>query len=218
MKVAHASDLHGKYELLGAITDDVDVVLITGDFFPNKTRGHVRTEEGFQTRWFSYKRDALIRRLRGKPLLWMPGNHDYINLASRLKNYCDYPAYTIPVEGMDFMGKRWAGFREINRIEGEWNGEADLLTMVERCEELFANPFDILVTHAPPANILDGEEHDPGSHYGIGVLRSNLEYRPGHTVTHHFFGHCHHEGGKMVEEFGIKFYNGACHVKIVDLS
>lgn len=212
MKIIHASDLHGHFEIIDKITDDADLVVITGDFFPNKSRGDVRTEIRHQTKWFGWKSPSILRVLRGLPVLWCPGNHDYVSLAEFLRRD-GHTAYDISTDGVEILGLQFAGFGEIPFIAGEWNGESTiekLNDLVKRTLDV-GNP-DILVTHAPPSGILDHGCHNGG----IASLTSHLFYRP-NRVTHHLFGHIHECGGQMAEENGVKFYNGACHARVIEI-
>ena len=92
-------------------------------------------------------------------------------------------------------------------MSGEWNGETyDFKEVVDRA--MLCDP-DILVTHAPPAGILDDRAHGGG----ISELTNYLSYRE-HSVKAHFFGHIHETGGRVVEKMGIKFINGAGRVLV----
>ena len=223
MIIGHASDLHGAYKKL-EVPSLPDVWVITGDFFPNYGRGP-RTnktidksmEHGHQLRWWRYKGPSVMRRLGGKPVLWMPGNHDFISLAGMLK-VANYPfAHDVSKEPIDLMGQRFAGYRDIPYLEGEWMGEthrADFEPIVRQAME--ADPT-ILLTHAPPEGVLDDDCEGPTGHGpGIPGQIRMLAYMP-HRVTHHLFGHIHKQGGKIVEEMGIKFVNSSCCVQMLDV-
>jgi Icc-related predicted phosphoesterase len=200
MRIGHFSDLHGRLETLENATEAPDVWVCSGDIFPNKTRGIASVEVQFQSNWFLSQN--FPRLLKGKPLLYVPGNHDYANLADLLREQ-GYPAETITVEGITFNGVRFAGFREVPYIQGEWNGESRNVELSAIAVELFNNPPDVLVTHAPPGGIL-GDGHTAG----IAALTSLLTYSP-HDVKAHLFGHIHEDGGKTIEELGVRFYNSA---------
>lgn len=214
MIIFHASDFHGRYKTntrsLGydAFPDMTpDLWILTGDMFPNKTRGREAEEIPYQARWFRHKCDSIISRLRGAPVLCVGGNHDYINMALRLRSQ-GVEAYEVTPQGVTVKGIRFAGFREIPYIAGEWNGESDRGTLQERVFDTFeeGNP-DILVTHAPPQGILDGTGFDE-EHVGIEPLTTALMYR-NHNVKVHCFGHVHEQGGRSITEHGIRFYNSA---------
>ena len=200
MRIGHFSDLHGKLDALRNAAEIPDVWVCSGDFFPNSTRGIRTIEQEYQRKWFAAQN--LPSLLKGKPLLFVGGNHDYVSLADLLTDV-GYPAQNITLEGVVVEGLKFAGFREIPYIQGEWNGETYRGDLSAIAVDLFNNPPDILVTHAPPAGILDNG-HTPG----IEAITSLLTYSD-HNVRLHLFGHIHEDGGKSVEELGIRFYNSA---------
>jgi Icc-related predicted phosphoesterase len=212
IKILHSSDLHSRTHFLKRI-NEFDLWIDTGDFFPNRTRGEIRTEKIYQTRWFGYKVDSLVNWLGDRPAIIVPGNHDYVDLAKMLTNRgCN--VYNVNNSYVDLFGLRFAGFREIPWIVGEWMGEArdnDLSIISRKC--LDKNP-DILVTHTPPAGILDQTIF--GEKCGCVPLANMLTYTS-HNIRAHFFGHIHHQGGQMLEDMGITFYNGAENVRLIDL-
>jgi Icc-related predicted phosphoesterase len=210
MRIAHASDLHGRYEVLDRVNGVApDLWVLTGDFFPNRTRGNREVEVRWQTNWFGHKSFSIRRRLLGAPVLLVPGNHDYANLASLLR--CDgVDAREVTPEGCTFRGVRFAGFGHIPFIAGEWNRESttgELYDLTQRC---FDCDPDVLLTHSPPDGILNG------LYPGIGPITTALTYRP-HKVTHHLFGHSHEDGGKVIERMGVTFVNSATTLQWVEL-
>lgn len=210
MRIAHVSDIHGHYSTLDRLGGDApDLWVITGDFFPNKTRGHAETETRWQTNWFGYKSFSIRRRLLGAPVLLVPGNHDYANLAGLLRRD-GVDAREVAPEGCTFGGLRFAGFGHIPIIAGEWNRESTTQELYDLTHRTLDCDPDVLLTHAPPDGILNG------SYPGIGPLTTALTYRP-HRVTHHFFGHSHEDGGKSVEHMGITFVNSATTLQRVGL-
>lgn len=216
MIVGHFSDLHGGLKELLTSTETPDMWICTGDFFPNMSRGDVAIEVPYQTEWLHQPVDGvtlldkIIDRLGGKPLLWIAGNHDYINLGEELRNK-NYPAYDVTPEGVEVLGLKFAGFREINYIFGEWAGEThDFHDLMDRA--IASNP-DILVTHAPPSDILDMHPSMKGQKIGYGVvsITTALTWSE-HKIKAHFFGHAH-TGFGTVTEMGIQFINGSNHVR-----
>jgi len=223
LKIGHFSDIHGHIEpLLTGIEDyrknetSPDLWICTGDFFSNVTRGVVSAEEKYQHRWLHTPLEdgsvitRLIEALSPIPLLWVPGNHDYINLSWELANK-GYPTWEVTPEGVDLMGLKFSGFRHINYIAGEWAGESYEDTLSALVERTWNSNPDILVTHSPPSGILDSTEG-----YGIVCLSSALTYKP-HKIQAHFFGHCHDDGGVDIEHMGVRFFNGATRLKFVEL-
>lgn len=213
----HTSDLHGRYKVVLGVTEPFDVWVDTGDFFPNRGRvpstgfriAHA-AEHRYQHRWLELK--DLLRRLTawldGRPMLCVPGNHDFLRLAPRLRA-AGADAHEVTPDGLELLGHTWAGFREIPPLIGEWPGECqDFGPLVDR---VWAAYPDILVTHAPPLGILDGPERT-----GVEALRGALFGRT-HRVGLHLFGHEHADGGRTDVVDGVRFHNGAEHVGWIDL-
>lgn len=211
MIVGHFSDLHGEITPLLESKVDPDLWICTGDLFPNITRGNIRMEEEYQTRWFTLVARELMLRLGGVPLLSVPGNHDYVDLVKLLSRH-HYPAYMVTYRGLDLMGHRFAGFPYIPLIAGEWNYETSSAYLADITARTLASDPDILVTHAPPDGILDAGIHAGG----IAALTGKLAYTE-HRVKYHFFGHIHECGGLDVEEMGVHFYNGAMGVRFIEI-
>jgi Icc-related predicted phosphoesterase len=220
MKLGHVSDLHGRYQMLEDV-EMPDAWVITGDFFPNKGRGPAGrierdAEVDHQLRWWRHKGPSIMRRLGGRPVLWVGGNHDFVNLAALLRvSQYEGGAFDVADKAVDLGGHRFAGFREVPYMNGEWVGEAhDLSEAVSRAMD--ADPT-VLLTHAPPAGILDDDGMGTMGHGGgVSPLTSALTWLP-HRIVAHLFGHIHAHGGRDIEELGVRFYNGAEHVRIVEI-
>lgn len=214
MRVLHTSDLHGNYKALLEVTDDFDVWVDTGDFFPTYGRRHSgRIEEiqeiRHQSAWSHHKNMGrrLVDWLNGRPCISVPGNHDFVSLVSLIRNHGG-EAHAVTPDGVEVLGHTWAGFREIQWVSGEWPGEVfDFGDLVERT--LAADPH-FLVTHSPALGMLDTE---PGYVYGIKGLLNALAFQP-NRIKAHFFGHAHRFGGQTQIEMGILFANGATNIKI----
>lgn len=214
MRVLHSSDLHGDYEALLAYKEPFDIWIDSGDFFPNTKKplgmGTIlpTEERNFQLEWCGYKDlgPRLTDWLDGRPAIICPGNHDFIPLYGVLA-HAKANAYSITTSGIAVGNKLWAGFREIPYMAGIWEGEVkDFSGLID--STWYAVP-DILVTHAPPKDILSG-------HWGISKLTSALQHRE-HDIKHHFFGHVHEAGGTKTYINKVWYYNGARHVRAHDL-
>lgn len=226
--VAHVSDSHHRHDLVSNVAPvDCDLILLTGDNIANHGRvtaysamtwggkaeiARIRrdAEMEYQEEWLREVTPFWVRAFRGRPVIYVPGNHDFYPLETALRAAGHDQVWTV-VDGahVDLLGRRWAGFREIPYIDGEWVGETrDFGGLIDRA---FACDPDVLVTHAPPYGILDcdyGTEH-----YGISALTSALQYRE-HKIRHHFFGHVHSPGGRATVVNGVTYINGACCLKV----
>ncbi len=213
MRILHSSDLHGNWKEVLRFSN-FDVWVDTGDFFPNKTRGHRAEEKRFQTRWFLNKQigPRLTEWLAGRPLVTVPGNHDYVHLAELMRE-AGARAYQATPQGVEVDGVEYAGFRQIPYIFGEWAGEKHQGDFRALVDDVFEVPPDVLVTHAGPADILTGGDR---YHGGINALTSALSWRP-HTIRAHLFGHDHEFGSQTREEVGVIFSNSATKPKIVSV-
>lgn len=217
MKILHSSDLHGSYKrlIVEHATTGFDLWLDTGDLLPNfgrKRSGRIEAEleVSHQNKWLVYKNliPRLAEWLRGRPAVLLPGNHDFLRLAPRLRA-AGASAFEVGPDGIDVAGIRWAGFREVPFIKGEWPGEReDFASLIARTQ--LASPR-VLVTHAPPSGMLDEEGG------GVPGLIESLDSRP-HGIHAHFFGHVHREGGNCRERGGVRFVNGATFARVHEIS
>lgn len=213
MRVAHASDLHGNLLILKSIdTTKIDAFILTGDFFPNITRGNVQREINYQTDWFKKKRETIFRALGNKPVITVDGNHDFISLGDMLSHYAYAgEVHQISEHGIvEFGGLKFAGHGYIPWIEGEWRGELRTPEMMQIVDKVWNHGYaDVLVTHTAPAGILDEQ-------WGCNALANKLTYSD-HMFTHHFFGHVHVHTPQEETVNGTKFYNSATCCQIVEI-
>lgn len=218
MRIFHSSDLHGDVSRLRRAVD-FDVWLDTGDFFPNLTRGKRPTETRYQPAWFELKAARrVLEFLDGRPAITVPGNHDFVSLAELLVKAGHQATYEVTAGTLvELGGERFAGFREIPWIAGNWAFEEHELRRPVGLA-LEQDPT-ILVTHAPPRGILDGQD---SAHIGVSELTTWLFYKP-HRVRHHFFGHKHlaktdaRDIAFDIETGLIHFHNGACYGRVVNI-
>ena len=204
MKILHTSDSHGFYrEILKALEGDFDLWIDSGDFFPNKTRGDKSVEVNFQTKWFGWKNlgERIVKALSGRTLISISGNHDFVSLA-KLVSDAGGNAFDLSEGSVEIDGQVFAGFSQIPFIVGEWNGEVQQDVFSSLMEKALESDPTILVTHVPPAGIMD-------EGWGSTGIINTLTWAE-HNVHHHFFGHIHGTGGHVQEEMGIFFYNGGC--------
>lgn len=214
MRILHTSDLHGRIERALDVRAPFDVWVDTGDFFPNVERGEgepvdAEAERAHQRRWL--RRERVLTQLRAwlgsRPMLWLAGNHDFLDLAAALRDV-GIEAHAVTPEGVQVRDLVWAGFRHIRPIDGEWPGETDdFRALIERT--VAARP-DVLLTHAPPKGVLDGDRG-----FGIPALGAALGERL--RPRAHLFGHEHRAGGKQAKAHGIRFANSAQAAQIVEI-
>ena len=249
MRILHTSDLHGDWKLPIREERDFDLWVDTGDFFPNITRGF-SVEPAFQRAWFTTDRTSLkkrfrakamfwpsrsrvppfdrsiavelTRKLKGRPVISVSGNHDWVNLADMLNSVGYKNAWNVEKGPIKFGGLKFAGFREVPFVTGEWKGELEggVLGLAQArpiVAAAMAHDPDVLVTHTPPHGILDvcPGKAVSGAHAGMPELTHHLFYRP-NRVRAHLFGHIHEKTGR-VEHGGILFSNAAEWGRIIEV-
>tara|TARA_Y100000034_G_scaffold135473_1_gene207535 strand:- start:2114 stop:2797 length:684 start_codon:yes stop_codon:yes gene_type:complete len=220
VRIAHASDLHADWRTLEHINKlgNIDVIVLTGDMLDNYGRWEYhrinpKAEKVFQKAWLKHVVPEWIKVFAGRPVVVVDGNHDFISLADAIKDEGYDNVFDVGIAGVTahVAGLKFAGFREIPWIAGEWAGEVVAFDGIIE-DILKANP-DVLVTHAPPAGILDGFA---GENHGIPSLTSALMYAE-HKIRAHLFGHIHACGGRTEEVNGILFANGARSVHVIEV-
>lgn len=219
LNVYHISDRHGQLELLkplglGLAYGKPDLWINTGDFAPNFTRGKPG-ESKRQLNWYWHKRELLREIFGDVPVICMDGNHDFCPVWGGLKSV---GVNVIPIGNDEltwFKGWSFAGFPHINYIAGEWNYETRGPELRVQTEKTLSLKPDVMVTHSPPAQILDGG-YGGYDHYGIEALTSALSYGD-YVPKYHFFGHVHEQGGRSAHVLGCKFYNSATTLQKVTL-
>ena len=157
---------------------------------------------------------SLTTWLAGRPMLSVPGNHDYASLVDALKKE-GAQAVDLTRGYADVGGLRFSGIREITYLEGEWAGETRKEDFREVVERLMAEEPDVILTHNPPYGILDLEKKTQLKR-GIEALTSYLTFRP-HNVKAVLFGHLHDQGGRQIKEMDILFSNAATTVQMVEV-
>jgi len=183
MNIYHLSDTHGQ-NFWNCSLAGIDVVIHSGDLIPDFDLGNPDINVMLQSAWLSSRAEDIVKWLDGRPILYVEGNHDFISLKDFM------PAIKLNPAPVEINGIKFSGYREIPPIAGYFAGEADNATMTKIVQNTFSQPSDILVTHTPPHEILDGTNKNsrhPG--WGCRILAARLK-QP-HSFRHHFFGHVH---------------------------
>lgn len=145
------------------------------------------------------------------PIVCVRGNHDFVRLSPLLSTSTKGPVYEYdgPTDRFpDLCGLKICGFRGINYINGRWSDEMHDSDLQKLVDEL-PDDFDLLITHTPPAGILDYVDYDR-EHIGAKPLAAKLNrlMMQGKKFIH-CFGHNHEEGGVVKEIDGCTFSNAA---------
>lgn len=190
MRLVIISDTHGRHEELGTL--EGDVLIHCGDGCNGLTRDP-RDVENLDA-WFAEQRFSAI--------LCTGGNHDFAveqRRASRqpvFENARFLEDEAFEFEGVKFYGapwtpelEGWAFYLEPERAEATWSS--------------IPVDTDVLITHTPPAGILDANRS--GRRCGCSHLRDRLaDLRP----SLHCFGHVHASAGSEHRD-GVDFLNAS---------
>lgn len=208
----HISDTHGTLPVLTGL-DEVDFVVHSGDFMPNRTRGLRVIEESFQEAWLEKEADRIRQWLGGKPLLLVPGNHDFIDptavLGFREVNAILLDDRAVGLGGLYFWGHKWTPY-----FTGEWAWEESEAALRARLDIVPAH-VNVMVSHGPPYGVLDRNAR--GQRCGSVALRHWLQDR-GESVKACLVGHIHEAGGGVVTwPSGLLVSNAATSQRIITL-
>lgn len=196
MKIFHCSDWHGQLSLDAG---DVDVIVCSGDLFPNKSRGDRDIEVPFQTEWLQRNLNKFARLathpVRGSlPFLFTSGNHDFIDPCPMLREYAvnaiNLDDRMVTVDGVRFFGLPWIPF-----IIGEWAFELPPSELTAKTHEIPLDDVDVLVSHCPPSGFLDMDEN--GLRRGNSALTSRLYYDCERWPKAILTGHIHNSYGMI---------------------
>lgn len=231
-EIIHISDNHSTFPTL---PPEIQVVVSSGDFLPNKTRGIREIEERFQTQWVIENIPKFKTWLGDRRFLFCSGNHDFIDPCPILRKE-GINATNITLSKREHNGVSFYGFPYIPWIGGEWNYEChsnDMYLYVQKLKEVLLQGVDVLVAHCPPYGILDADfviRDGPHSivvpkwteHCGNLHLTNLLSYqmdeipehlRPKYLLT----GHMHQHYG-WSEMFGITISQAATQVHTLEIN
>ncbi|MDH5255012.1 MAG: metallophosphatase domain-containing protein [Gammaproteobacteria bacterium] len=179
MKITIISDTHGEHEKLGRLTGDV--LVHCGDMFNMFSPNGDDVER--MDEWFGKQSFDLI--------LCIGGNHDFplsaraASGAPRFRNATYLEGSSHVHEGIHFYGAPWIP---------ELDGQAFFRTPQELRREWAKIPtgVDVLITHSPPAGVLDVSSRK--LQLGCGHLAARLrDVAP----RLHCFGHVHASAGTV---------------------
>ena len=222
MRLCHVSDTHGKFPTLYG---RYDAVIHTGDLLPNSHHvmtGNRNLEMKFQLQWIRDNINEFKSWLGGHPLLYVPGNHDFIdsNLLEFELRAAGLEAFNLTDKILTFQNVNFYGFPYVPEINGMWNYERrlpEMQTEVDRMvAELNKTYVDVLACHAPPYKMLDltmGNEV-----VGCQVISTALDYKISKDMlpSYYLCGHIHEANGMSVRN-GMMVSNAATTRHIIEV-
>lgn len=212
MKIAHVSDTHG---LLEPIRGDAEVIVHSGDFLPNRTRGLRVSEETTQPAWVAYNEARIRKWVDHRTFVLCRGNHDYVDPIPMMREM-GIDAYGIDDRMLHLDGISFYGFPWVPYFSGEWNHEVsprELTARLDAAEPLIA-ACDILVAHCPIYGVLDMTQE--GERAGSKPMRKLLQ-RAERVPNLYLCGHIHEQGGALQRwSRDIDVSNAACSQRILD--
>lgn len=222
MRLCHVSDTHGKFPRLYG---RYDAVIHTGDLLPNSHHvftGNRNQEMIFQLRWIRDNISEFKSWLGGHPLLYVPGNHDFIdsNLLEFELRSVGIEAFNLTDKLLTFQGVNFYGFPYVPAINGMWNYEKELPEMQKEVDklvvELNKTYVDVLACHAPIYKQLDltmGNEI-----VGCQVMATALDYKINKDMipSYYLCGHIHEANGITVRN-GMVISNAATTRHIIEV-
>lgn len=205
INIAHVSDSHSTHPFL---PKDAELIIHSGDWLPNVSRGNMEREIPFQKHWVKQYIPKIKRWLDDRPLIFSSGNHEFIDPVLILQEH-GIEAYNINSTTFEYNGFVFYGFPFIPYIAGEWSGECTVPMMLNEVRTLkdailnsnyVKNPIDVLVAHCPPYGVLDegyGKESIGNRQmvdlFNYGFEESEKVILPRYYLT----GHCHDSGGQV---------------------
>jgi len=191
MRIAHISDTHGTFLKIPKFTE---LVVHSGDIFPNANFFSTKqAESDFQKFWISNNVENIKSWLEGRPLLYILGNHDYIEpeFFEEVLNKNKIEAYCIQEKYFLYNNISFYGFPWVPYINGMFTHELNNKPMKIKCDELVnildSKNIEILVCHGPMTRGLSAEGiADYGNQHLENALLSAKN-----TPEVMLVGHCH---------------------------
>jgi Icc-related predicted phosphoesterase len=200
MKLVLISDVHGKWNKL--VIPPCDVLISAGDY---SFQGEKHMVEDFH---------AWLNKQPAKHIISLNGNHEKLVE----KNFCEYKGIAqaacprvyfidegeVRIEGVKFWGSA------ITPWFHNWAWNRDRGADIKRHWDRIPDDVDVLITHGPPAGILDVVYYvdgmTPRDRVGCHDLMNRINDLK--QLKLHVFGHIHGSSGEQVFN-GVKFINAS---------
>lgn len=190
MKVIAISDIHNRRPDL----PEGDLLVVAGDLTSHGSR-----EELFEINHYLLEESY---KFKHKPVV-IAGNHDrflekHNASAKELMNSCFYlQDELLELDGLRIWGSPWTP-KFMN-----WSFMKERGEEIKAVWEKIPEGIDLLITHGPPAHILD---LCPSGNVGCEELKLTLTERMKSPPAVHVFGHIHEAHGELVLA-GTRYYN-----------
>lgn len=201
----------------------IDYIVHSGDFCPNFSRGIRAIEEPRQEQWLRDNADRISAWLKNIPVLFVPGNHDFVDIPkilndcglSTIIDICKKDSKGKPVP-VDFMGKKIYGSPWVPYFTGEWNYELEDDKEELAVKEVLSIKPDIIVSHSPIYGVLD--RNGQGTRCGSRQWKWQLEEQMlnGYVPAYYLHGHIHESNGIMRWK-GIVVSNAATTANVIEI-
>ncbi|ELU13682.1 hypothetical protein CAPTEDRAFT_98439 [Capitella teleta] len=207
-RIVHISDTHQVHDRFLPIIPDGDIFIHSGDFFDLNYEEQSFQEEMSQLNTF-------MGKLPHRHKIFVAGNHEIcLNGISRdviqreLPNATYLQDQLITAHGLRIYGSPW------NKDRGS-PAFAFVLPQedIKKRWEQIPDDIDVLVTHSPPAHVLDWQ-----GALGCPELRTAVFERVRPPL--HLFGHAHGPGMSLVDKMlfinGSSPYASAPYISVID--
>lgn len=199
MKICAISDVHGKWNQISI--PEVDLLISCGDY---SFKGEKHMVRDFH-KWLSKQKARHIISVQGNHELWVEKNFDEARQIAleECPNVNFMQEGLVEIEGIKIWCSAWTPFFH------NWAWNAHRGEEINAHWDLIPEDIDVLVTHGPPADILDVtmfSDGTPRDRVGCYDLWNKILKLP--KLKMHFFGHIHESYGYRYLN-GIQFYNVA---------
>ncbi len=226
--IFHFSDSHGR---VPNVPDSIafDVVVCSGDLGPDrypKKEERLRLNLPYampasparQEAWFKTQLDKFRALVRGKPFLFVPGNHDFYDPVPMLRE-AGIDAHNLTDDIVTVGGLRFYGFPYVPWCGGAWNYELTPQGMAMKVAEVVCaledGMFDVLVAHCPPYKMLDRAKN--GQDCGNPFMLKALTDLPENKLPKAYLcGHVHQSSGDG-QFRGMYVSNAATKMRLIPI-
>lgn len=188
VRILHISDTHGTFPRLEG---KFDIIVHSGDMGQNGHGGRMPQEEFFQIELMRQEQVRWRDWIKYKPFLFVPGNHDFIHYPEKYLREIGIDAIDLSNQLITHSGLRFYGVPQINYFQGAWNRELQAPQMRQIIDQIPS--VDVLVSHGPPAGILDINQEGVSS--GCSSMRNALDYGNLPIPNYFLCGHIHESHG-----------------------